>query len=160
MQARAQGSASELFGVREVVVEYVRFVDPKVSDSCNLSREKVATVLAKALEGTTVPAIAALDAKPPVMGIARIQLIPQISSHMGENFDCVSWVSLSAESRAAAVIAPVNTLRSFTAVYWRQSVKVASGSAIHPQLVGDMLQKMTAQFAQQYRLDQPPALPK
>ena len=158
MQARAQGSAPELFGVREVVVDYARFVDPKAADSCNLSREKIASVLAKSLEGTTVPAIAALDAKPPVIGVARIQLVPQIASHMGENFDCVSWISLSAESRAAAVIAPITTLRSFTAVYWHQQVKAASGASTHPQLVGEILQKMATQFAQQYRLDQPPAL--
>jgi hypothetical protein len=149
-----------MFGVREVVVEYARFTDPKASDTCGLTREQIASVLAHALTGTNVPAVAAIDAKPPVLGVARIELIPEIYSHTDESLGCVSWVSLAAENRANAVIPPVNTLRGVTVVYWRQHTVVSSSQSTHEQTVGDVLQKMAVQFAQQYRLDQPPEVPK
>ena len=160
LAAQAQGAAPEMFGVREVVIDYARFSDTKASDTCGLSREQIASVLKNSLTGTGVPAMPVTDAKPMVMGTARIQLIPEITSHTDENLDCVSWVSLSAESRANAVIPPVPTLRGVTVVYWRQHTVVASSQSSHAQLVSDLLDKMAAQFAQQYRLDQPPELPK
>lgn len=156
----AEGAAPEMLGVREVILDYARFSDPKASDTCGLGREQIASELFKALNGTGVPAVPVADAKPPVMGVARIDLIPQIDTHADDNLDCVTWVSLSAESRANAVIPPVATLRGVTVLYWRQHVMIASNQSAHEQLVGDNLEKMAAQFAQQYRLDQPPELPK
>lgn len=155
---RAQSAAPEMFGVREVVIQFTHFDDPKAADACGLSREQIASVLSKALAGTTVPAIDAIEAKPPMMGVARIDLVPEISSHVDENMDCISWISLSAQNRVNVVIPPINTQRTVTAVYWRQHVKLATGQSLHPQKVGELLQKMAAQFAQQYRLDQPPSL--
>jgi hypothetical protein len=160
ISAHAQGAAPEMFGVSEVIIEYARFDDPKTANGCGLSREEIASALVESFAGTTVPTVAAVEARPPVMGIARIQLIPEISTYMNENFDCISWVSLSAESHANTVIPPINTLRSITAIYWRQHAKVASGQSNHSQQVKALLKKLADQFAQQYRLDQPPVIPK
>jgi len=158
--AHAQGAAPELFGIGEVVIDYAHFADVKTSGNCGITREQIADTLIKSFVGTTVPAVSVLDTKPPTMGVARIQLVPQISTYADENLDCVSWISLSAESRANAVIPPIPTLRSFTAVYWQQHTIASSSQTSHPQIVMDVLKKMADQFAQQYRLDQPPAVPK
>jgi hypothetical protein len=158
--AHAQGVAPEMFGVGEIVINYAQFDDPKASDSCGLSRETIASILAGSLVKTGLPAVSVADARPPIMGVARIQLIPEISSHVDENMDCISWISLSAESRANVVILPVTAPRSIVAVYWRQHTKVYSGQSIHAQKIGDVLKKMADQFAQQYRLDQPTVLTK
>jgi hypothetical protein len=158
--AHAQGAAPELFGVREVIVEYVKFSDAQAANTCGLTREEISADLAKAFEGTNVPAIAAVDAKPPSMGIARIELIPEISSHTDENLNCMSWISLSAESRSNTIISPINTLRSITVVYWRQHTTASSNQSYHPKLVDDVVTKMAQQFATQYRLDQPQDQPK
>ena len=157
---QAQSSAPEMFGVREIVVEYARFNEPKVADTCGLSRDALTTALAKALAGTSVPAVAVADVKPPTVGVARIQLIPEISTRADENLNCVSWISLSAESHATIVIPPVTTPRSATVVYRRQHALASSAQSTHGQAVGTVLQKMADQFAQQYKLDQPPELPK
>jgi hypothetical protein len=37
---------------------------------------------------------------------------------------------------------------------------VASGQSVHERVVGETLEKMARQFVQQYRLDQPPEIPK
>jgi hypothetical protein len=155
----AQGAAAEMYGVREIVIDYARFNDPKVADSCGLSREKIASALANDFTGSNVPVVAAIDAKPPSIGIARIQLVPEVFSHTDENFDCVSSVSLTAQSRANVVVPPVTTLRGVTVVYWKQQTMVASAQTTHMEKIGEALNKMVAQFTQQYRLDQPPEIP-
>ena len=153
-----QGAAPEMFGVNEVIVDYAHFDDPAAAASCSLSRDDVAAVLAKAFAGSGVPAVAAVDAKPVVVGTARINLIPEISSYLDENLGCMSWASLSAESRSKVVVMPVSTLRSETVIYWRQHTLVVSGQSIHVRMVDDALQKMAAQFIQEYRIDQPPEI--
>ena len=158
--AQAQGVAPEMFGVREIILDYARFDNPKAADICGLSREQVALTLHSALTGTNVPVIDVGEARPPALGMARIQLIPEIYVHTDENMDCVSLVSLSAESHANTIIPPVSVPRTITAVYWHQRVMLASSQSLHPQTVNDVLKKMLAQFAQQYRIDQPPELPK
>ncbi|MFA5040250.1 MAG: hypothetical protein WC464_01275 [Bdellovibrionales bacterium] len=152
----AQGYAPELYNVGEVIVNYVRLDDPKAASICGLSREEIASVFASSFEGTGVPAVAALDAKPPMVGKARIQLIPQIATYADENMNCVSWISITAESRANLAIPPVNVPRGVTILYWRQHAKVFSSQTIHSQKVKDVLKKMALEFAQRYRLDQPP----
>ena len=156
----AQGAAPELYGVREVIVEYPRFDDVKTSGLCGLTRENVGSALYKAFAGTTVPVTPIIDAKPLMMGVARISLIPVVSTHMDDNMDCISWVSLSAESRTNVTILPVTTVRSITAVYWRGHTKLVTSQSQHADKFGFVIQKLGEQFAQQYKLDQPPELPK
>lgn len=158
--AHAQGAAPEMFGVGEVIVDYVHLDDPKASDTCGLSREMIASTLTKAFVGTSVPATAVVDAKPPSLGVARIDLIPEISTYADESLDCVSWVSLSAESHANLVIPPVSTTRDVTVLYWRKHNRIASGQTVHAQKIVEVLEKMAEQFAQQYRVDQPPEFAK
>jgi len=158
--AQAQNTAPGMFGVREVVVEYARFDDSKAADTCGLSRDMVGSALAKALAETMVPAIAVSDVRPPTQGVARIQLIPEISTRTDESLNCVSRISLAAESHANIVIPPITIPRSVTVVYWRQQRQATSGQSSHAQIIVDILHKMAEQFAQQYKLDQPPELPK
>ena len=159
-EACAQGAAPGLFNVGEVIVNYVTFEDPKASDSCGLSREQIFKTIKESFIGTTVPATAVVDANPPVVGVARIQLFPEISTHIDENMNCVSWISMSAESRANVLILPVTSPRNVTIIYWRQHTKAVSGQSLHPRKVSDAITKMVEQFAQQYRVDQPAALQK
>jgi hypothetical protein len=158
-RAHAQGAAPEMFGVNEIVIENARFDDPSASGSCGLSRDDVAVVLNKIFAGSGVPVVGVIDARPIAAGVARIELIPEISSYMDESLGCVSWLSLSAESHSRVTIPPVNTLRTETIVYWRQHVKVASGQTVHAQKVDELMQEMAKQFIRQYQLDQPPPIP-
>ncbi len=156
--AQAQGAAPALSGVREIVIDPASFSDTKSADSCNLSREKIANALVFAFKAVNLPVTLAADAKPLSLGVARINLAPEISTYADENLDCVSWISLSARNKVNAVVPPVSTLRSVTVVYWRQDSRVISGVSVHDQRVTDTIQKMATQFAQQYQIDQPPEI--
>jgi hypothetical protein len=157
-QAHAQGAAPAMYNVREVVVDYTRFDDPKAAQACGLGREQISATLMNALKDTGVPAIAASDARPVSMGVARIQLVPEIYVYETESLDCVSFVSLTAESKINAVIPPVTTPRHVDAIYWQQHAKLISDLTGHAQKLTEVMQKMAAQFVQQYRLDQPPEI--
>lgn len=154
--AHAQG-APGMYDVGEVIVDNAHFDDAKTSDRCGVSRDMVAQIFVKAFADTSVTAIPIADAKPPMLGIARIQLIPQISTFTDDSLDCMSWISLTAQSKASVIIPPVPSARDVTIVYSQQHDSVFSGQSIHAQRVTEILQKMAAQFAQQYKADQPPS---
>ncbi|MDE2029850.1 MAG: hypothetical protein KGI97_04720 [Alphaproteobacteria bacterium] len=156
----AQGAAPELYGVKQVIIEPARLPDAKAADTCGLSEHHITKTLAAALEGTGVPAIPAAEAGPPPLGVARIDLVPLVYSRADDELNCTSWISLTAQNRVNAQIPPVTTLRSVTVVYWRQSTMAVGSQTTHAGLVDSVLKKMAAQFAQQYRVDQPPTLPK
>ena len=158
--AWAQAAAPGMFGVQEVIVEYARFEDAKAADSCGLSREQIADAIAKTLVGTGVPAVPVAEAKPPAMGVARIQLITEVFSRIDETLSCTSFVSLSAESKSNAILPPISTPRSITAVYWRRHAMIISGQSMHGQQITAAVQKMLMPFIQQYRVDQPPVIVK
>ncbi len=158
--AFAQSAAPELFGVREVIVQYVKFSDAKVADACGLTREAIEEDIRKSLSTSTVPFVFVEDAKPPSLGIARISLVPEITSREDDNLGCTSFVSLSAESRANVIVSPVQTLRTETIVYWHQKNMIASSQSTHQKAVDSTMQKMAMLFAEQYKLDQPPEFEK
>jgi len=158
--AHAQGAAPGMSGVQEVIVQYTHFGDAKNSDSCGLERESIAASLNKILSDSGTPAIPAAIAKPPMMGVARIELVPEIWSLAQQGLDCTSWVSLSAQSQSNVHIPPLDVLRNVKIVYWQKGALIASGQANHAEKVNQLLSEMAQQFAKQYRLDQPPALPK
>jgi hypothetical protein len=152
---RAQNAyAPELYGVNEVVVDEAYFSDPKAAASCNLTKEGISSLLKYAFAGKDVPAIPAAAARPTTANVARIKLIPEIASHVDDNLGCISWVSLSAESRATVIIPPVSAPREETILYWRLNSKVASSLTSHPQKISEALRMLADRFAQQYTHDQ------
>jgi len=147
-------------GVQEVVVQYVRFLDPQKADKCGLQREPLTNAIVKMLTDSNAPAIPTSAAKPPLMGVARIELVPEISTLSNDGLDCTSWVSLSAQTQSNVRIAPIDVLRNVKVVYWQQGLLLATAQSTHASQVRDSLNIMAQQFARQYRLDQPPTLPK
>jgi len=155
----AQASAPGMFDVKEVVIQYARFANPKASDVCGLTREGVNTLLIKTLADGLVPAISVADAKPPMMGVARIEIVPEISTISNQGLDCTSWVSLTAQSQNNVRIPPIDAMRNVTVVYWRKGTLTMTDQSLHSGTVADLLQKMATDFAQRYLLDQPPKIP-
>lgn len=155
----AQGAAPGMTGVQEVLVQYTHFTNSKAADICGLEREAIAKTLGNVLAENAVPALTVTNAKPPMMGVARIDLVPEISTVATQSLDCLSWVSLTAQTQSNVRLPPVDVLRNVKVVYWQQGILITSSQATHADQVSEYLKKMALQFAQQYRIDQPPALP-
>ena len=73
------------------------------------------------------------DAKPPVQGRARINLLADIYSLNSEGLDCTSWVSLTAETRNNVHVPPVDLARNITVLYWQEGSMLGSGQTTHEQ---------------------------
>jgi hypothetical protein len=157
--AEAQGSAPALFNVGEIIVQYTHFGDPQAADACGLVREDLANIINKSLIEDGVPAFPVTDAKPAQIGVARIDLVPEIYSFSSNGLDCVSWISLTAKNTATVEVPPVDAPRSVTVIYWQQGLMLSSSQSLHARVVGEAMQKLVKKFAQKYKLDQPPPLP-
>ena len=150
----AQAATPALFGVQEIVVQPPRFDDAKASAGCSLNRNALAAAIDKQLQLEHVPVTPAARALPPRMDVARIELIPAVTTLNNDGLDCTSWVSLTAQFAHTIVIPPVSAPRNLMVVYWRQGTLAASPQSSHATVVGDMLEKMATAFAAQYIADQ------
>lgn len=155
LSANAQNRAPAMFGVGEVVVDFPVFADAEASDRCGLERTPLLEALMTAFKGTSVPAVAAPDAKPPRFDRVRLFLAPRVFSYVDEALGCVSWLDLDAQSEASVVVPPVRVPRSVTIVYWHDGARVMSSRAAHARKVSEMLTALAHGFAQRYQIDQP-----
>ena len=142
--AFAQGAAPSMFGVEEIVVQIPHFGNDKTADQCGLDAEALADVLEEALKQNNVPAVSVAEAKPSLIGVARINLVPDIFSFDSQGLDCTSWVSLSAESHNSVRIPPVDTSRNVTVNYWREGTMLDSSQTTHERTVARSLSQIGA----------------
>ncbi|MFY9288619.1 MAG: hypothetical protein WAO98_08985 [Alphaproteobacteria bacterium] len=157
--AHAQASAPALYGVQEVVYHYAQFPNAKDTETCKMNREDIAASIKKILKGNNINALSVTEAKPPMMGIARIELIPEVTTSTKGGLDCTSFISLTARTKANVKIPPIETMRHVTIIYWQQTAMIPTDLSVHATTVLNGISKMAEAFAQQYHIDQPPALP-
>ncbi len=152
-------SAPALLGVQEVLLQYARFGSDKAEEACGVTRGEVEKYLQKSLAILGVPVVAMIDAKPPMLGVSRIDLLPEIVSYGGHGAECTSWVALTAQTQNTIRIPPVETPRSVTVTYWKAGMLVNSNTANHSTIILDAFGRLGDKFSRQYKLDQPPPLP-
>jgi hypothetical protein len=154
-----EGAAPALSGVQEILVRTVHLGGGSISKGCVSSEEKLSGGLVKSFKNYDVPAVSVIDAKPAQIGSARVDMIPEIIVSGSQGLECTSWVSLSAQTQQTLRIPPLEAPRNVIVTYWRGGLMVSSTSTSHPQALADALDKLARQFAQQFKLDQPPPLP-
>ncbi len=152
-QAHASGAAGALFGVQTANVHLPLFANTQASEGCGLSKEELGKQLKQIMETAGIPAVTLDQPRPPIVSIARVELIPDIVS-TNQGLDCVSWISLSVESDERLVIQPVELLRETTVQYWTQGALISSGQAEHQRTVVGAMQKMIDNLAKKFRKDQ------
>lgn len=156
----AQGFASGLFGIGQVVVNAPVFHDFAAAQTCRLSEEGVQSIFDKAFAGTRFPAVSPTEGRVMKDGAARASLVTEIHSHVDEILGCVSWISLSVESQVVLSIPPIMAPRNVTVVYWRSAAKAFSGQSVHTEKIEEVLGQMAERLARQYEFSQPAALSK
>ncbi len=152
--------AAGLAGVDEILIDYVQFDDPKASEKCGLTREKIAAAYKETFVNAPFQAIPAAEAKLPLATVARIKLETVISTHIDEMLGCVSWIAMSAQNHTVVSIPPLTAPRDATAVFWQYRTQAYSGQTSHSAKIADVLRKMSDKLIQQYKLDQPPVMSK
>lgn len=158
-RADAQESAAQaLYGVKEVVVRQVRFDDPAIAKSCRLTSEDLDSLIMQELKDANLPVITERDARPTVAEVPRIFLVPQIVPFNSQGFDCVTWVSMTAETRNHLRVLPIEIPRIVNVVYWRRGEMVASAVSVHGDHVTASLHNIIREFGQRFLQAQPPTV--
>lgn len=158
LSAQAAGSAPALLGVQEIIVRPERIGDEAASGACLSQTGDAADLVVRRLKEDGLPVFPIIDA-PTGSNAARIDLQPEILTLQRQGLDCISWVSLTAQSRETLQILPIRPQRNVMVTYWRGGLIVSSAQVAHPRAVNDALAKLATGFARQYRADQPPPLP-
>jgi len=154
--AQSEGNGPAMFGVKEIVIRTPRFGDPKIARNCGLTPDDVLDTVRKSLQQNGIPATVESEAPPANVGLARIYLVPEVYSYNSQTLDCVSWISLWAESRNRLRIPPVDLFRTVTIVYWHQGILLEGGQSNHAGQVADGMKKLGGLFSDQFKNDQPP----
>jgi hypothetical protein len=152
-------SAPAFSGVKEIIVDSVHMSLTANGTGCALARGEVDTALLKMLKNAGLPVFSPVDAKPPMLGVGRIDLIPEIVSISSQGTECASWVALSAQTHSTVRVPPIETPRNVVVAYWQGGLLIDSSATNQPRAIMEALEKLSVQLAQQYRLDQPPPLP-
>jgi hypothetical protein len=152
-------TAPAMSGVQEVLLQYAKIGNNAKAGACTVTPGEITSALYASLKSYNVPAVSVIDAKPAMIGVARIELIPEIVSLNSQGVDCTSWVSLVAQTQNTLRIQPIETPRSVIVTYWRGGMLVNSNQTTHPHAIKEAFEKLSSQFSQQYKLDQPPELP-
>ena len=156
--ALAQASAPALYDVKELQVQHGRIGNPKASANCGTSSGEVSMMVLKALQADKLPAFSVLNAPKQNPNVARIDIYPDVVTLQPREKECISWVSISAQSREILQINPIATPRNLMSTYWQGGMMVGSNVTAHANTINDAFAKLGAQFSRQYRLDQPPEL--
>lgn len=156
--AWAAGSGPALLGVQEIIVRPERIGDETAAGACLGPTGDASDWVLKKLKEEQLPVFSVMDT-PTTTEAARIELQPEILTLQRQGVDCISWVSLTAQSRETLQIPPVKPARNVVVTYWRGGLIISSSTLAHPRAVNEALGKLTAAFARQYRADQPPPLP-
>ncbi|MDD3288569.1 MAG: hypothetical protein PHX43_06145 [Alphaproteobacteria bacterium] len=156
--AHAQTSGNAMLEVKEIVLQHARIGDLKAADYCGFYRGEAMDTLSKLFKQEGMPVTPIAEIKPPVIGQARIDLFPEVVTLDDQSGNCISWIALTAQSQNTLRIPPVETPRSVIITYWRSGLQVSSSQSVHGRVLINTLQKLARQFAEQYKLDQPPTL--
>lgn len=155
----SEGSAPALSNIQELVVQNIRFGNNTGKSICGVRDDVLLARVVQDLKSYNLPAFSVMEAKPIKIGVARVEIVPEILSTNSQGIECTSWVSLTAQSNNTLRIPPIETPRNIIVTYWRANILVSSSENAHPQVLNDAFDKLTRKFAQQFRMDQPPPLP-
>jgi len=156
--APAPAAAPALYNVRELQVQHGRLANPTASANCSTSSGEVASMVIKAFKADGLPAFSVLGAPARTPGIARVDIYPDVVTLQPHDKECVTWVSLTAQSKDVLRVYPVETPRNLITTYWTGGLMIASSITGHAMALNDAIVKLTAAFSRQFRIDQPPSL--
>lgn len=157
--AHAEASAPALFGVKEIQIEHARMGNAAASAACGTSGGEIAKMVEDSLKMDNLPVFSMVNAPNEKPDSVRITLLPEVTTLQPTDKSCVSWLSLSAQSRNTLLISPLPTPRHAMVTYWSGGVMISSNVSSHSRTINEAVDKLCAQFSRQYRLDQPPVLP-
>ena len=144
--------APTLYGLREVLIPYPVFIEPRASNDCGLNRETLLTVMQRNLQDPNLE-IMPLDEAHERQS-TRATLAYEIHTSKVDQ-TCLSWINMHFTDRTIVTLAPLKVPKALTITYWQKSSLARSPSDRHQTAVGDSLAAMGRQFLREVKLAEP-----
>lgn len=154
----AVATAPALFAVGEFLVQHTRIANPKASGNCGTSTGEATKMVVDTLKSSKLPAFHVIGAPAARKSVERVDIFPDIVTLQPRDGECVSWISLTAQSRAELRLDPITTPRDLVVTYWTGGLMVGSTATNHPSSLLAAIQKLGQQLSRQYFADQPPTI--
>ncbi|MEJ0062802.1 MAG: hypothetical protein WDO70_06280 [Alphaproteobacteria bacterium] len=147
-------TAPALYELKEVLVEYPVFVDPRTANDCGLMREALLTTLQRNLQDPGLEVMMVNETHPRVG--ARVNLTVEIGT-VKQDKTCWSWIDFPLTDKAPIMLPPVKVPRTMTLTFWHQRKLATSSVESHQSAVNDMLATLSRQFLRDVKLALPGA---
>lgn len=146
--------APSLYGLKEILVQYPVFMDPRSSNECGLNREPLITVMQRNLQDPNLE-IMIQNESHERRGV-RAELTYEVYSTRQDQY-CASFVNMYFTDRASIILPPLKVPRILTVTYWQKSMLARSTVDRHQTSVGDVLAAMGRSFLRDVKLAEPAA---
>jgi len=144
--------APTLYGLREILVPYPVFIEPRASNDCGLNRETLLTVMQRNLQDPNLEIMPLDEAHE--RQATRATLAYEIHTSKVDQ-TCLSWVNMYFTDRTIFTLAPLKVPKALTVTYWQKSSLARSPQDRHQTAVGDALAAMGRQFLREVKLSEP-----
>lgn len=144
--------APTLYGLREVLVPYPMFVEPRASNDCGLNRETLLTVMQRNLQDPNLEIMLLEQAHE--RQATRANLTYEIHTSKIDQ-TCLSWINVQFSDKASITLSPLKVPKALTVTYWQKSGLARSPQDRHQTAVGDALAAMGRQFLREVKLAEP-----
>lgn len=144
--------APTLYGLREILVPYPVFIEPRASNDCGLNRETLLTVMQRNLQDPNLEIMPLDEAHE--RQATRATLTYEMHTSKIDQV-CFSWINMYFTDRTIITLAPLKVPKALTVTYWQKSSLARSPQDRHQTAVGDALAAMGRQFLREVKLSEP-----
>lgn len=141
-----------LYGLREILIQYPVFMDPRSSNECGLNREPLITVVQRNLQDPNLEIM--MQNETHERHAVRAELTYEIYTARQDQI-CFSFVNMYFTDRASIMLPPVKSPRALTVTYWQKAMLARSPVDRHQTSVGDALAAMSRSFLRDVKLAEP-----
>lgn len=144
--------APSLYGLKEILVQYPVFIDPRASNECGLNREPLITVMQRNLQDPNLEIM--IQNETHERRNVRAELTYEIYSTRQDQY-CSSFVNVYFSDRASIILPPLKVPRILTVTYWQKAMLARSTVDRHQTSVGDVLAAIGRSFLRDVKLAEP-----
>ena len=151
--SRLERLVAPLNGVSSLTVAEPAMVDMRNAFDCKLDSKLLRQKLSAALQAEKLPLTP--DNAAPRPDLMRLTLKPEVATLKDGVVNCVSWVSLAAQTQETLKLPPSPDRKPVSITYWTRGALIMTPVVDHATGVADVYEKLARVLARQWRIDNP-----
>lgn len=159
-QPEAAGVVPSLFGINNFMIHQARLANDVASANCGVSSRTASETTLASLKTASLNVVSATEIHKLDENSTTVTVLPEVVTMQPQEKSCLSWVSLSVQTRNVVNLPPRKDSRDVKLVYWQGGLLVSTSPHAHQRGVNEALFKLSNLLSTQYFRDQPPKLQK